>query len=427
MTIEYGSIKKYIRRQTPEEGFGFFGRTFSNLKREVFFNSKKISRKHPEIAEKLENGEDFKAFSFWYKIEIGEKGERVSELWLNANNIPKSYTNELCTLTERVESIWRDVSSPRPSWLERVTIDLVGVDRRDELNNERDDLEIQRKLIEEKRCRDADAECLKQIKARQEKERQETELRIKLEAERQEQIRVSQEEVRKKAEQQSQQRKNEIRKICEEIGIKSLVHFTHIQNLKSILQYGLIGRSQLREMCLEFQYNDEVRLEGQRAATCLSISFPNYKMFYKYRCADSIDSNWVVLLLKPSILWELNCKFYIENAASNNARNSNLRGDRAQPSNLREMFEDYGAIRRASLQIPNHFTTHPQAEVLVFDQIHPCFIEKVNFNSLQDAIEWIKLNPGNYSQTFLPMPRYTWNHSSYFKPRDDWKMWQNNF
>ena len=413
MTIEYGSIKKYIRRQTPEQGFGFVSRTFSNLNKEVFFNSKKISREHPELAQKLENGEDFEAVNFWYKIEIGEKGERVSELWLNANNIPKSYTNDLI---KRVESIWRDVSSPKPSWLDRVTIDLVGVDRKDELSNERDNLEIQRRLTEEKRRRDAEAERLKQIEARREKERQETELRIKLEAERQEQIRVAQEEEQQSKQRKSQQRKNEIRKICEEIGIETLVHFTHVQNLKSILQYGLIGRSQLQEMSLEFKYNDEVRLEGQREAICLSISFPNYKMFYKYRCADFPGRNWVVLLLKSSILWELNCKFYIENAASNNARNSNLRGDRTQPSALREMLEDYGTIIRANLQIPNNFTTHPQAEVLVFDQIHPCFIEKVNFNNLQDAEEWIKLNPGNYSQTF-------WGHSYYFLPRQDWQLW----
>jgi cold shock CspA family protein len=164
MTIEYGSIKKYIRRQTPEKGFGFVSRTFSNLNKKVFFNSKKINRKHPELAQKLENGKDFESVNFWYKIEIGEQGERVSDLWLNTNNIPKSYTDELCALTKRVESIWRDVSSPKPAWLDCVTIDLVGVDRRDELGNERDNLEFQYKLIEEKRCRDAEAQRKNEIR-----------------------------------------------------------------------------------------------------------------------------------------------------------------------------------------------------------------------------------------------------------------------
>lgn len=402
MTIEYGSIKKYIRRQIPDEGFGFVSRTFSNVNREAFFNNKKISRKYTELAQKLENGENFETISFWYKIERGEKGERVSELWLNVNNIPKRYTDELCALIEKVENIWRDISSPKPSWLDHVTIDLVGTDRRDELSNERDNLEIEHRLIEEERRIHAEAERLRQIEAQREKERQETQLRIKLEAER-----------------QNQQRKNEIRKICEEIGIKTLVHFTHIQNLKSILQYGLIGRSKLQEMSLEFKHNDEMRLEGRPEAVCLSISFPNYKMFYKYRQKHA-DNNWVVLLLKPSILWEFNCEFYIENAASNNARNSNLRGDRTQSSALREMFEDYGTIRRTNLQIPNNFTTHPQAEVLVFNKIHPCFIEKINFNNLQNVKEWIKLNPGNYSQTFRE-DRY------YYSCRQDWELWQNNF
>lgn len=415
-TIDFGSIKSY----NPNRGFGFVSRTFLNPDTKIFFHIKKIRKNHPELAQKLDNGEACETIKFWYKIDVTEKGEQVSNLWLNVKDIPRYYTHELNCFCQEIDQIWRNIDSPKPSWLEFVTIDLVGVKRRQELSIDRENLKIQRRVTEEKRRREAEAKHLRQIEARREKERQETELRMKLEAKRKEQIRVTQEEARKIAEQQSQQRKNEIRRICEEIGIATLVHFTYVQNLKSILQCGLIGRSQLQKMSLEFKYNDQVRLEGQQQAICLSISFPNYKMFYKYRCANLSDSTWVVLLLKPSILWELKCKFYTENAASNNARNSNFREDRTQPSALRQMFEDYGAIRRANLQIPNYFTTHPQAEVLVFEQIHPCFIDKVNFNNLQDAQEWLKLNPGNYSQTF-------WEHKYYFSPRQDWQWWQSNF
>lgn len=218
-------------------------------------------------------------------------------------------------------------------------------------------------------------------------------------------------------------RKNEIKRICQEIGIENLIHFTHTKNLISILEYGLIGRSQLQEKSLEFRCNDELRLDKQPQAICLSISFPNYKMFYKYR-TQSDNSSWVVLLLDPSILWKLDCKFYIDNAASVNARNMDLMGDRRSPSALKEMFENYGHIERADLAIPGNFTTHPQAEVLVFDEIDPHFIREVMFYSLEDAQQWVSLNPGNYLQDTIisgyicrPFDKY------YFSPREDWEYW----
>lgn len=218
-------------------------------------------------------------------------------------------------------------------------------------------------------------------------------------------------------------RRDEIRRICQEIGIEYLTHFTNVENLKSILDNGLIGRSKLQERGLEFRYNDELRLDGQPQSTSLSISFPNYKMFYRYR-TQSDNSSWVVLLLDPSILWKLDCKFYIDNAASANARNMDLMGDRRSPSSLREMFGDYRHIERADLEIPDNFTTHPQAEVLVFDEIDPHFIREVMFYSLEDAQQWVSLNPGNYLQDTIisgyicrPFDKY------YFSPREDWEYW----
>jgi cold shock CspA family protein len=104
MTIDFGSIKSY----NPDRGFGFVGHTFFNPDRKVFFHIKKIKKKHPELAQKLDSGEAFGTVNFWYEIETTEKGEQVSRLWLNANNIPQSYTHELCGLIQKVESIWKN-------------------------------------------------------------------------------------------------------------------------------------------------------------------------------------------------------------------------------------------------------------------------------------------------------------------------------
>ena len=54
------------------------------------------------------------------------------------------------------ESI-KNLGSPKPSWLDLVTIELVGVDRRHELSVERDNLESQRRAAKDERRREAEA------------------------------------------------------------------------------------------------------------------------------------------------------------------------------------------------------------------------------------------------------------------------------
>ena len=159
MTINFGNIKSY----NSDRGFGFVGRAFFNPTGEVFFHIKKIKEKYPELAYKLDNSKTFENINFWYEIETNHKREQVSKLWLNIADIPQSYKNELYDLTKKVESIWKDVSSLKPSWLNPLTIELVGVERRHELSFERDNLESQLRLAEEVRC--SEAEALRQKKS----------------------------------------------------------------------------------------------------------------------------------------------------------------------------------------------------------------------------------------------------------------------
>ena len=140
MALNFGNIKSYNR----DRGFGFVGRAFSNHTRKVCFHMNKIKKEYPELAHKLDNGEAFKNISCWYEIETNDKREQVSKLWLNIADIPQNYTNELDDLTRKVESFWKNISSLKPSWLNPLTIELVGVERRDELSFERDNLELQK-------------------------------------------------------------------------------------------------------------------------------------------------------------------------------------------------------------------------------------------------------------------------------------------
>lgn len=343
MTIDFGSVQKY----NNERGFGFVRRTLHTKQsiRQIFFHIKTIKREYYELAQKLDSG-SYDDVSFWYEVEETNKGEQVSKLWLSAEKIP---SEELDVLTAKIERLWHDIDARTPDWLDEITFSLFGQIRRNELFRERQRLQHERREAEKEQRKKREAQRLKRLEAirekerleaerrrkkeverlkyleyLQEKERLEAEQRRKQEVERQTQIRAIQEAKRIAQEQERQAKFKfrciEIQKICQMYGIEALVHFTHIANLSSILQYGLLGRAQLESISWVEppKYNDIYRLDGQREAICLSISFPNYKMFYKYGFNNRSD--WVVLLLKPSILWELDCKFYQENAASNNAK-----------------------------------------------------------------------------------------------------------
>jgi len=76
---------------------------------------------------------------------------------------------------------------------------------------------------------------------------------------------------------------NSIKKIVREREIEYVFHFTRIDNLDSILNYGILGRTQLENRAISFQYNDEYRIDRQVSAICCSIGHPNYRMFYPYK------------------------------------------------------------------------------------------------------------------------------------------------
>jgi cold shock CspA family protein len=152
MNIEFGNITSY----NPDRGFGFISRTFLNPNQKIFFHIKKIKRRYPQLAQKLDSGEPFKAISCWYEVETTQKGEQMSRLWLNVESIPQSYSPELSGLIQHVETIWKNISSPKPSWLDMVTSELIGVERKNELGIEREKLKTQLRNAEEERRKQAE-------------------------------------------------------------------------------------------------------------------------------------------------------------------------------------------------------------------------------------------------------------------------------
>ncbi|WP_281549172.1 DarT ssDNA thymidine ADP-ribosyltransferase family protein [Kluyvera cryocrescens] len=183
-----------------------------------------------------------------------------------------------------------------------------------------------------------------------------------------------------------------IQEVIQQRDITRLFHFTHSDNLSSILENGLLSRLELDDEDNEYDYefNDENRIEGHLDATCLSISFPNALMFWKYRKLK--PGNWVILEIDPSILWTKDCAFYPTNAASNNVRFKDLelmKGGEA----FSALFSDEVFGTQRDVGLPAKYTTDVQAEVLVFDKIDQEYIVNTYHPNKESAQHFKNLYP----------------------------------
>jgi len=170
-----------------------------------------------------------------------------------------------------------------------------------------------------------------------------------------------------------------IQRFCQERVIPHLVHFTRLVNLPSILEHGLYPVSEQQRLRTAPVVNDVRRLDGHLDGTSVSISFPNYLMFYRYR--QETEEEWVVLRIAPSVLWDKDCGFCRYNAADGRISVQPLEQLRTLASLQSMFYEDEGENLRVDRRLHSYDPTDPQAEVLVFDQIEPHLITGVSFQT----------------------------------------------
>lgn len=194
--------------------------------------------------------------------------------------------------------------------------------------------------------------------------------------------------------------------------IQGLVHFTPACNVPQILEHGLLSRIELANRNLTATFTDSLRLDRQLNATSLSISFPNYRMFFNKR-KHLKDLDWAVIIIDPSILWEQYCDFYTVNAAS--ADHRILAGSLNSAEALRNMFK---RSVNSNPKLPLNFTTNPQAEVMTHAPVDPAHFHSVLFE-----------NPYVLQKTRLQVPVRC--HSvpfmvkdALFQPRLDYNNWR---
>jgi len=186
----------------------------------------------------------------------------------------------------------------------------------------------------------------------------------------------------------------EFQKEISERGIQHLIHFTPTINLLSIFEQSkLLSRALLEKSDINqtdildyIEFPDEIRYDDKNYIN-LSVSFPNYYLFNRFRerTQDKPYINWCVLKINPKYIYNKDTLFSPTNAASSIAKNTyGISGDIQK---FRKLFENnlslkIGLVKRGNLK--TKYPTDVQAEVLVKDEILVSDILEVCFKDDDD-------------------------------------------
>jgi hypothetical protein len=165
---------------------------------------------------------------------------------------------------------------------------------------------------------------------------------------------------------------------------------------------------------IDVQTNDQYRYDGCEDAICLSVEFPNYKMFYKLR-QENTSVKWAVLELRASLICDLDCVFCHDNAGSAKVYNIPLE-DRMDKRAFEKMFDELcDGPSRKKLGIDSWYPTNPQAEILVFDKIPTSYFHSIFFDDYETLNEYKAVIPPSINAKV---------DRSAFSYRKDWEFWR---
>lgn len=148
------------------------------------------------------------------------------------------------------------------------------------------------------------------------------------------------------------------------------MHFTRIENLPSVARRGLVPRAQIDLGIVRGVTNDAQRLDRRKGYNCLSVSFPNASMFYRFQRANTA-ADWVILAITPKILSTHDVLFCWRNAASSEIA-SRSDDELSTLESFEGIFQDRaGYPSRKKQKLRDCDPTNVQAEILVRGVIAP--------------------------------------------------------
>ena len=164
--------------------------------------------------------------------------------------------------------------------------------------------------------------------------------------------------------------------------IEYLVHFSHEENIPSILEHGILSRNMLRINSIEFKCTDDSRADNELDYISTSVTSPNFPMLENKM--NELKMIPVVFFIDANILCDpkIDSVFYVTNAANGFMNNESGRDCKS----FNNMFKDSLIVKTNEEERTwNRFgkndneTTDSQAEVMIKDNIPLKYIKKAFF------------------------------------------------
>ena len=184
--------------------------------------------------------------------------------------------------------------------------------------------------------------------------------------------------------------KSEISEFITGRKIERVLHFTHIENLPSILENGILNQKELVSKNIPFKPSDRARQDELESGICCSITTPNRRMMqYKVR---ELGSMFAVIEMSTEILLLNRFACFPSNAARTDIRTL----ARKAPINyvgingLSNLYLNW--IVRWASKLEDAQPTDSQSEIVIFDTIPSMNIRKIHFSPFTptDIIESVK-------------------------------------
>ena len=225
----------------------------------------------------------YRGVRIWYQFSRQEQTDQVTDIWLSSNEIDQNIKREYAAMLEK---IWFDVDHEKPLWLDSVTKSIGGPDfhslcshKRREVEEEKERLIREAKQQEDERKAEIARERERLLKEAEQKEA----ARRGIELKRFQQEALARERRQKEEEERhlknlelekqarAEKRSRDIQEFCEQRNIRTLIHFTRVENLRGILTHGLLSRAELEHMQLDLSpiFNDQKRVDGLKLESVL--------------------------------------------------------------------------------------------------------------------------------------------------------------
>jgi len=366
------------------------------VKNNYDYKLRKLNNKHIKFQEKYD--EQLKSISY-----INERKDTLDE-WVTTNQNLKN-TFEFKNKYKELRDLYFELKNAEKEIKDFNIKKILFNEEKEKLNENKlhhlthllnENQKIDKKNEQDEKLR----QILQTLKEEQERERLEEE---RLERELLEEI-----------EREKRENLLKIKNEANRRGITQLVHFTMINHLGQILKEGIFSRRKLRKDKLNnpnYSFTDLDDYGNNSEWISTTISFPNYKMFYKKRMnKEGLEhlkeaKGWAVIALDSKVIWELDCRFSHLNAA---ARSYFTTPSFAKYEKFVLMF---GQSNLRSPNLPDEYTSDPQAEVLVSDYIPTKYIKEIFFEDIESA--------NNFTRNFNPNVKVTVDRK-YFKYRADY-------